>query len=85
MVMCVQILIHAGLSRKKGTVVKVIKMLFESSVCSVETNRLVLFGEIISVCFGTCWKHVSADVLAIRRFILSCWHISFNNHCALES
>jgi hypothetical protein len=29
-------------------------MLYDNSVCSVDTNRLVLFREIMSVCCGNC-------------------------------
>jgi len=45
----------------------------------------VLFREIMAVCCGNCRKHISADFVAIRCLMLKCWHITFNNQCALES
>ena len=42
-------------------------------------------GEIMAVCCGNCRKQISAHFVAIRCLMLKCWHITFNNRCALES
>jgi hypothetical protein len=87
-----QLFALAGLTPKEEAAVTVIQMLYDSSVCtlnsglcSIETDRLVLFREIMAVCCGSFRKQVSADVVAIRGLMLKCWALKFTNHCASES
>jgi hypothetical protein len=67
------ILYPANLPAKKKPAVTVIYMLYDNSVCSVETNRLALFREIMAVCCGNCRKHIIADFVAIQGLMLKCW------------
>jgi hypothetical protein len=39
----------------------------------------------MAVCCGNCRKQISADFVAIGCLMLKCWHIKFNNRCALSS
>jgi hypothetical protein len=63
--MSVQIFAPAALPRKKQPAVAAISMLYDNSVCSVETNRLVLLREINGVCCGNCREQIGADFVAI--------------------
>jgi hypothetical protein len=65
MVMSVHIFDQAALPRKEQPAVTDISMLYDNSVCSVETNRLVLFRELNGVCCGNCGEQIIADFVAI--------------------
>lgn len=54
--------------------------MYENSVCTLhpavsvalKKNRLVLFGEIVAVCFGSCRKHINGDFVTICDLMLKC-------------
>jgi hypothetical protein len=63
--MSAQIFAPAALNRKKQPAFAVISMLYDNSVCSVETNRLVLLREINAVCCGNCGEQIGVDCVGI--------------------
>jgi hypothetical protein len=67
-----QLFAPAALPRKKQPAVTVISTLYGNSVCSVETDRLLLFREVVAVCCGNCRRHVYGDFVAIRGVMLQC-------------